>query len=210
MLDRPEAVAASEPPHWRDRLRNGLLRGIYSFGWRVAARLPHRLVDLIISLASRAALGRDGIHVRTLRRNLAFATEAPVSSDLMRAALRSYLRNFYEVLELPAWSVAEIRRRVRAVNEPVVRDAHAGPGVVVALPHGAAIAGRVVDDTGEPVPGASVMIERVVGRTQATPAPIVGLTDEAGHYRIGGLSAGSVLVSVFAAARSLVLLPAAA
>ena len=39
----------------------------------------------------------------------------------MRAALKSYLRNFYEVLALPAWSETEIQRRVRAVNEPAVR-----------------------------------------------------------------------------------------
>jgi phosphatidylinositol dimannoside acyltransferase len=153
MLDRPEAVAASAPPHWRDRLQDGLLRGIYSFGWRVAARLPRRLVVLIISVASRVALRRDGIHVRTLRRNLALATQTPVSSELMRAALRSYLRNFYEVLALPAWSETEIRRRVRAVNEPVVRDAHAGPGVVVALPHSGNwdLAGAWACVTGMPV-----------------------------------------------------------
>ena len=71
MLGRPEAVAASAPPQWRDRLRERLLRGIYGFGWRVAARLPHRVVALIISAASRVALQHDGIHVRTLRRNLA-------------------------------------------------------------------------------------------------------------------------------------------
>jgi phosphatidylinositol dimannoside acyltransferase len=153
MLDRPEAVAASAQPQWRVRLRNGLLRGIYSFGWRVAARLPPRVVVLIISVASRVALRREGIHVRTLRRNLALATEAPVSTELMRAALRSYLRNFYEVLALPAWSESEIRRRVRAVNEPVVRDAHAGPGVIVALPHSGNwdLAGAWACVTGMPV-----------------------------------------------------------
>ncbi len=149
MLGRPEPVAASAPPHWRDRL----LRGIYNFGWRVAARLPRRLVALIISASSRVALRHDGIYVRTLRRNLALATGAAVNSDLMRAALKSYLRNFYEVLALPAWSETEIRRRVSAINEPVVRDAHAGPGVVVALPHSGNwdLAGAWACVTGMPV-----------------------------------------------------------
>ena len=153
MLGRPEVVAASVPPQWRDRLRERLLRVIYSFGWRVAARLPHRAVALIISVASRVALQRDGIHVRTLRRNLALTTGTPVGRDLMRAALKSYLRNFYEVLALPAWSEIEIRRRVRAVNEPAVRDAHAGPGVVVALPHSGNwdLAGAWACVTGMPV-----------------------------------------------------------
>ena len=90
---------------------------------------------------------------------------------------------------------------IRVASGAVVDD------VVVALPRGAAIAGVVVDDTGEPVAGASVMIERVVARSRATPVPIVGLTDEAGRYRIGSLGAGPVLVSVFAAARSIVMLP---
>jgi phosphatidylinositol dimannoside acyltransferase len=99
------------------------------------------------------ALRHDGIHVRTLRRNLALATGAAVNSDLMRAALKSYLRNFYEVLALPAWSETEIRRRVSAVNEPAVRDAHAGPGVVVALPHSGNwdLAGAWACVTGMPV-----------------------------------------------------------
>jgi phosphatidylinositol dimannoside acyltransferase len=153
MLGRPEAVAAAAPLPWRDRLRDGLLRGIYSFGWRLAARLPRPLVALIISVASRVALQRDGIHVRTLRRNLALTTGAPVGRHLMRAALKSYLRNFYEVLALPAWSETDIRCRVRAVNEPAVRDAHAGPGVVVALPHSGNwdLAGAWACVTGMPV-----------------------------------------------------------
>jgi phosphatidylinositol dimannoside acyltransferase len=148
-----EAVAGSVPLHWHDRLRDQLLRGIYSFGWRVAARLPRRLVALISSGASRVALQRDGIHVRTLRRNLALTTGAPVGRHLMLAALESYLRNFYEVLALPAWSETEIRCRVSAVNEPAVRDAHAGPGVVVALPHSGNwdLAGAWACVTGMPV-----------------------------------------------------------
>jgi lauroyl/myristoyl acyltransferase len=153
MLDRPEAVATPVPAHGHELLRNWLLRGIYRFGWQVAARLPPRLVALIISAASWAALRHDGVHVRTLRRNLALTTGTPVPSQLLRAALKSYLRNFYEVLALPAWSEADIRRRVSAVNEPAVRGAHAGPGVVVALPHSGNwdLAGAWACATGMPV-----------------------------------------------------------
>ena len=153
MLGRPEAMAASVPLKWRDQLRNRLLRRAYRVGWQVSARLPSCLVALIITAASWVAVQHDGIHVRTLRRNLALATGLPVDSDLMRAALESYLRNFYEVLALPAWSEAEIQRRVRAVNEPAVRDAYAGPGVVVALPHSGNwdLAGAWACVTGMPV-----------------------------------------------------------
>ena len=153
MHSRPDAVAASAPLSWQNRLRNRLLRGIYRLGWRVAARLPRRLVALIISGASWVALRHDGVHVRTLRRNLALTTGAPVDNNRMRAALKSYLRNFYEVLALPTWSETEIQRRVRAVNEPAVRDAHAGPGAVVALPHSGNwdLAGAWACVTGMPV-----------------------------------------------------------
>jgi phosphatidylinositol dimannoside acyltransferase len=153
MLGRPEVMAASVPLKQRDELRNRLLRGIYQHGWQLSARLPPRLIALIISAASRVALQHDGIHVRTLRRNLALTTGAPVDSDLIRAALQSYLRNFYEVLALPAWSEAEIQRRVRAINEPAVRNAYAGPGAVVALPHSGNwdLAGAWACVTGMPV-----------------------------------------------------------
>ena len=54
---------------------------------------------------------------------------------------------------LPAWSETEIRRRVRAVNEPAVRGRHAGPGAVVALPHSGNwdLAGAWACATGMPV-----------------------------------------------------------
>ena len=153
MLDRPKAVAEPAPASWRDRFRDWLLRGIYHFGWRIAARLPQQLVALIISAISWVTLQRDGSHVRTLRHNLALTTGGPVHRDLLRAAVKSYLRSFYEVLALPAWSETEIRRRVRAVNEPAVRDAHAGPGAVVALPHSGNwdLAGAWACATGMPV-----------------------------------------------------------
>jgi KDO2-lipid IV(A) lauroyltransferase len=108
---------------------------------------------VIISGTSWVALRLDGVHVRMLRRNLARATGERVGKDLMRAALKSYLRGFYEVLALPAWSHEEIRRRVCAVNEQAVREAYAGPGAVVALPHSGNwdLAGAWACVTGMPV-----------------------------------------------------------
>jgi phosphatidylinositol dimannoside acyltransferase len=152
MLNRPEAVAEPVPTR-RNLLRNWLLRRIYRLGWRVAARLPDWLISLIISAASRVALWHNGPHVRTLRGNLSQATGAPAGNDLMRAALSSYLRSLYEVLALPTWSEAEIRQRMSVVNEPAVREAHAGSGAVVALPHSGNwdLAGAWACVTGMPV-----------------------------------------------------------
>ena len=153
MRIRPEKVVAPKRASRRDMLGNWLVRKVYRFGWRVAPRLPAQFVPVIISALSRVALQRDGIHVRTLRRNLACATGKPVDNDLLQAAVKSYLRSFYEVLALPTWSETEICRRVVAVNEQAVRAAHAGSGAVVALPHSGNwdLAGAWACVTGMPV-----------------------------------------------------------
>lgn len=153
MRVRPEAVTAVRQTRRREMLRNTLVRGVYRFGWRVAARLPAPLVAVIISVVSWVALQRNDIHIRNLRRNLTYATGSPVNDDLLRAAIQSYFRSFYEVLALPAWSEAEIRRRVIVVNEQAIRDAYAGSGAVVALPHSGNwdLAGAWACVTGMPV-----------------------------------------------------------
>ena len=153
MPGRLEGAVAAVPKSRRDLVRNRLLRAVYRLGWRVAPRLPARLVSAIISVAGWVALRHNGIHVRTLRRNLCGATGSPVGDDLLRAALKSYFRTFYEVLALPRWSRGEIQRRVSAVNEPAVREAHAGAGAVVALPHSGNwdLAGAWACVTGMPV-----------------------------------------------------------
>src|SRR5437870_3818274 len=79
--------------------------------------------------------------------------------------------------------------------------------VVIALTRGAAISGTVIDDAGEPVAGASVMIERTSIRLGTLPTPTIAMTDENGEYRAGSLAEGRVRVSVFDAARETVMLP---
>jgi lauroyl/myristoyl acyltransferase len=153
MRVRPETVTRLPQARRRELLRNTLVRGIYRFGWRVAARLPTRLVAVIISVVSWVAWQRSDTHIRNLRRNLTYATGSPVNDDLLRAAIKSYFRSFYEVLALPAWSATEIRRRVSVVNQHVLRDAYAGSGAVVALPHSGNwdLAGAWACVTGMPV-----------------------------------------------------------
>jgi lauroyl/myristoyl acyltransferase len=153
MRVRPEAVIRLPQARRRELLRNTLVRAIYRFGWRVAARLPTRLVAVIISVVSWVAWQRSDTHIRNLRRNLTYATGSPVNDDLLRAAIKSYFRSLYEVLALPAWSATEIRRRISVVNEHVLRDAYAGSGAVVALPHSGNwdLAGAWACVTGMPV-----------------------------------------------------------
>lgn len=133
--------------------RDRLLRAVYAFGWRVAARVPQRLVRTIFTVGGRWARRHNGVHVQTLRHNLSAVLGRPATDDLVEEAVASYLRNFYEVLALPAWSPAEIIGRVTTVNESVLRTAYAGPGAIVALPHSANwdLAGAWAGQTGMPV-----------------------------------------------------------
>lgn len=134
-------------------VRDALLRLVYAGGWRLAVRIPAPLVRVIIGAGARLAVRHHGSHLCTLRQNLAIATGSVVDDRLLRAAAASYLRNFYEVLALPAWSGSEVVRRVLTVNEEVLRTAYAGPGAVVALPHSGNwdLAGAWAGRTGMPV-----------------------------------------------------------
>lgn len=67
----------------------------------------------------------------------------------------------------------------------------------IALPRASAIAGRVVDEAGEPVERAVVTAMRVGysgGRRGFVPAGAIGITADTGEYRIQGLPAGSYYV----------------
>ena len=112
----------------------------YLSGWRLVRLLPEpaarRLFDAIADQIHR----RDGRGVQRLRGNLARVVPggsgAGVEEDLVRAALRSYLRYWCESFRLPSWPVEDLVRRTRVVNEEALRAAYArGRGVVVPLPH---------------------------------------------------------------------------
>ena len=134
-------------------LRDTAVRTIHRLGWMSASRIPPPLVAGTISVGSRLALRHNGMHVQTLRANLAAVTGAPAPDTLVRAALASYLRNFYEVLALPGWPPDAVLARVTTVGEETLRTAFATRGAVVALPHSANwdLAGAWACRTGMPV-----------------------------------------------------------
>jgi len=136
-----------------DRLRDALLRVTYRSGWRVARWVPERLVRVLAGLVAAVVARRGGVHVATLRRNLALATGRPPSGELVRDAVASYLRTFWEVLALPAWTEQQVLARVRTVDEHRLREAFAAGGAVVALPHSGNwdLAGAWACRTGLPV-----------------------------------------------------------
>ena len=74
--------------------------------------------------------------------------------------------------------------------------------LIVALPRGAVIAGTVVDDRGDPVIGASVIVETAVTGGRKPTVLATPITDDLGEYRAGDLPAGAVVVAIFAAPTS--------
>lgn len=74
--------------------------------------------------------------------------------------------------------------------------------LIVALPRGAVIAGSVVDDRGDPVIGASVIVETTVTGGRKPTVLATPMTDDLGEYRAGDLPAGAVVVAIFAAPTS--------
>ena len=87
-----------------------------------------------------------------------------------------------------------------SLHRPVtvmVGDSATVAGVTVSLPRGAAIAGRVVDDLGEPVANLNVFVEQLVevGGVRSTRERRTTRTDDAGEYRFGSLPEGEYVVS---------------
>ena len=132
MAQRPEGRRVARV---RTLDRAALVRSVYRLGWRHGGRLPEPAVRVLSALAARVVVARDGRHVRRLRDNLTVLTGRPAGAPLLRAGLASYLRTFWEVLALPRWSPEEVVARVDLVNGPVVHEAFATTGAVIALPH---------------------------------------------------------------------------
>jgi protocatechuate 3,4-dioxygenase beta subunit len=91
------------------------------------------------------------------------------------------------------------RRPGRGPGVPVaLTDGSALDDVVMRMARGGVVSGRVTDEFGQPVPGASV---RVMQERSGTPALVAGLrsaadTDDRGEYRVYGLAPGDYVVMV--------------
>lgn len=106
-------------------------------GWRTGARVPAALMRPVLRAAADAAWLRRGDSVRVLEANLTRAVDHDSDvRDLTRLALRSYLRYWGEVFQLPRWSPDGVRERVIPHHaERLSGTLAAGRGVVAALPH---------------------------------------------------------------------------
>ncbi len=89
------------------------------------------------------------------------------------------------------------RRPLQAGTPLQLGDGEQMKGVEFRLPRGGVISGRVLDEDGEPVPGATVRVMRyqyMQGDRRLTPAG-TGQTDDRGQYRVWGLMPGDYYVN---------------
>jgi carboxypeptidase family protein len=89
------------------------------------------------------------------------------------------------------------RRPLQAGTPLQLADGQQLKGIEFRLPKGGVISGRVFDEDGEPVPGASVRVMRyqyLQGDRRLTPAG-TGQTDDRGLYRVWGLMPGDYYVN---------------
>jgi Carboxypeptidase regulatory-like domain len=93
-------------------------------------------------------------------------------------------------LPVPPGRHGIVATKPRFARGQVTVDAGA-EGVEIRLRRGAAISGRIIDEFGDPVVGATVFVE-----TPKAAAVANTITDDRGGYRIGGLSAGTFNVAV--------------
>lgn len=107
------------------------------------------------------------------------ATSLPPGRYVLSAAKAGYVKT----------TLSTERRTPQRID---VAEGAAVAGIEIRLPRGAAISGRIADDTGEPLVGAVVTAESVGdnGRTSASAE-----TDDLGAYRIGGLPQSRFLVA---------------
>lgn len=122
------------------RWRAGLADTAYAVGWAVVRRGPERPLRAVFRRLADSTWRRRGRLVqqyeRNLRRVLGAQTDDETLRTVSRAGLRSYLRYWFEVFRLPAWSPERVLRTVDVEHLSRIDDYVAqGRGVVLALPH---------------------------------------------------------------------------
>ena len=112
---------------------------VYAAGWSVVRGMPEWIARRQFDVIADAYWVRSGESVRRLQHNLARVRPALSERDLRlltREGVRSYLRYWCEVFQLPKLSMQEITSRMQTSYEYRLRDAvAAGNGMILALPH---------------------------------------------------------------------------
>ncbi|MGW4489929.1 phosphatidylinositol mannoside acyltransferase [Amycolatopsis sp. NPDC004368] len=113
----------------------------YAAGWQLARRMPEPMGTAVFTLGADVATRRGGGGVRQLRANLARVVpqaDETELDELVRRAMRSYARYWYESFRLPSMDRAEVIAKVDAAITGVENIDAAlaeGNGAVISLPH---------------------------------------------------------------------------
>jgi KDO2-lipid IV(A) lauroyltransferase len=113
---------------------------LYAAGWAVVRGMPERLARHQFDLIADGVYARHGKGVQRLESNLRRVLGPDVDEKALRRtthrAVRSYLRYWREVFQLPRMKAADIQARTDVVDDWRMREpATSGEGLVIALPH---------------------------------------------------------------------------
>lgn len=122
------------------RWRDDATAAAYGMGWSALRGLPEWALRREFELAADAIWLRAGPGVRRLENNLRRVVGPSMPERqlrlLTRDGMRSYLRYWREVFQLPGIPVPELVERMHVVDEWRLREAvAAGKGMILALPH---------------------------------------------------------------------------
>ncbi len=113
---------------------------IYAAGWRVVRGMPEPIARRQFDAIADVAWLRHGRSVQRLESNLRRVLGPRASTAEVRRTthlgMRSYLRYWCEIFQMPRIPTAELVARMDPEDEPRMRDAVAtGRGMILALPH---------------------------------------------------------------------------
>lgn len=111
----------------------------YLMGWWIIRTLPESIAYYIFKKIADVIVSRNGKSVGRLRFNLG-RVQPQLSQDqlenLVRKAMRSYLRYWCDTFRIQNWNRDRIQSTVTTSNENLlIEPMKQGTGVVVALPH---------------------------------------------------------------------------
>ena len=120
-------------------MKENLSAFVYFAGWRLVRWLPEKTAYNIAYVLGDYLVKRNGRNVAKFRSNLS-RTQVSISSsdldDLLKRAMRSYMRYWIDTFRFPDWSMQRVQGTVSVTNEHLMLDAIAAKtGVIVSLPH---------------------------------------------------------------------------
>jgi lauroyl/myristoyl acyltransferase len=120
-------------------VNDAVVDAAYGAGWSVVRGMPEWLARRQFDAVADGVWLRSGRSVRRLQSNLARVVPDASERDLRRLTregVRSYLRYWCEVFQLPNMSTTEIIDRVDVTGDSLLRAAvAAGNGMILTLPH---------------------------------------------------------------------------